>query len=443
MIFIKSQKTTNLNGEINIPGDKSISHRSLILSSCAFGLSKISNLLESEDVLSTLNALKKLGVKIEKRDDSWFIKGQGLGSFTGINPILNLRNSGTGTRLLMGIVAGSDIEATFIGDDSLSTRPMKRVIDPLILTGAQINSNFYKLPVKIKGSKIPLPNNYFSNLSSAQVKSAVLLAGLTSTGTTNYHEPILSRDHTERMLSFMGANIKTKQLKDQTWKISLQGLPNLKKIDLNIPNDPSSAAFPIVASLITPDSNVLIKKVLMSKLRTGLIQTLIEMGAKIEIFNKMFLNGEETADLKVKTSKLHGIEVPAERVPSMIDEYPILSIAACFAKGQTIMNGVEELKFKETDRIKETVENLNKIGIKANGTNNKITVVGSETNTLNGGVEIDSKLDHRIAMSFLCLGLKCKKPITVFNAETINSSFPNFYSSMKKIGANFNQYKDN
>ncbi len=442
-MYIKSEKSSNLNGEINVPGDKSISHRSLILASCAIGTSKINNLLESEDVFSTLYALKNLGVEIKKLDNTWLVYGLGLGSFSVVNPTLNLGNSGTGARLLMGVIAGCDLEATLIGDNSLSSRPMKRVIDPLIKTGAQIESNNDKLPIKIKGSKIPLPNNYISRLSSAQVKSAVLLAGLTSTGVTKYREPLLSRDHTERMLGIMGANIKTIQMPDKTWEITLKGLPKLKNVNFNIPNDPSSAAFPIVAGLIIPNSNLMIKNVLMSQLRTGLIKTLIEMGAKIKIINKNQMNGEEIANVIVKSSQLHGIEVPAERAPSMIDEYPILSIAASFARGKTIMNGVAELKYKETDRIKETIQNLNKLNIKANATNNKMIVQGVESDLIKGGIEIDSKLDHRIAMSFSCLGLKCEKPIIVRNAETINSSFPNFCRSMKKIGANINQHLEN
>ena len=435
MTIIKSYKSQNLNGEILIPGDKSISHRALILSSCAIGKSNISNLLESEDVFSTLKALKNLGVKIKKNNQNWHVYGNGLGSISGFKGELDLGNSGTGVRLLMGLISGCNSEVTFTGDESLLKRPMKRVIEPLIQSGAQINSVENRLPVTIKGSKIPLPINFSSSLSSAQVKSAVLISGLTSTGTTNYFEPIPSRDHTERMLEFMEATIETSNFQDK-WKISMNGLPNLKNIDLRIPNDPSSASFPIVSALITKNSEIFIKEVLMNKYRIGFLETLLEMGGKIDVINKRYSNGEKIADLIVKSSKLNAVNVPAERSPSMIDEYPILSMAASFAKGTTTFNGVEELKHKETNRIAEVVDNLNRLGVKASSTENKILVTGNDDKVIKGGIEIDSKLDHRIAMSFLCMGFLSREPIIIKRAQTIQTSFPNFYESMKKIGGN-------
>ncbi len=435
MTIIKSYKSLSLNGEILIPGDKSISHRSLILSSCAIGMSTISNLLESEDVFSTLNALKTLGVKIKKHNQVWNVYGNGLGSIAGFKGQLNLGNSGTGVRLLMGLISGCDCEATFVGDESLSKRPMKRVIEPLMQSGAQIESEENSLPVTIKGSKIPLPINFSSNMSSAQVKSAVLISGLTSSGRTNYYEPILSRDHTERMLEFMGAKIKTSSCEGK-WKISMAGLPTLKSVDFKIPNDPSSASFPIVSALITPNSQIMIKEVLMNKLRIGFIKTLLEMGGKIDVVNEKYSNGEKIADLIVKSSKLNAINVPANRSPSMIDEYPILSVAASFAKGKTTFNGVEELKYKETNRIAEVVDNLNRLGIAASSTQNKIIITGNNHKVVKGGIEIDSKLDHRIAMSFLCMGFCSSQPIIIKRAQTIQTSFPNFLESMKKIGGN-------
>ena len=435
MTIIKSYKSQNLNGEILIPGDKSISHRALILSSCAVGRSTISNLLESEDVYSTLKALKILGVKIKKNKNDWHVYGNGLGSVAGFKGLLNLGNSGTGARLLMGLISGCEAEATFTGDESLSKRPMKRVIEPLLQSGSQIVSEDNSLPVTVKGSKIPLPINFSSNLSSAQVKSAVLISGLTSSGITNYYEPILSRDHTERMLKFMGAEIETINFQGK-WKISMTGLPSLKNVDFKVPNDPSSASFPIVSTLITPNSKIHIKEVLMNELRIGFIKTLLEMGAKIDVINKKYSNGEKIADLIVNSSKLNAVDVPAERSSSMIDEYPILSIAASFANGTTTFNGVEELKYKETDRIIEVVNNLNKLGIKASSTKNKIIITGNNNKVVNGGIEIDSKLDHRIAMSFLCMGFFSNKPIIINRAQTIQTSFPNFFESMKKIGGN-------
>ena len=438
MMYIQSQLTSSLQGEITIPGDKSISHRSLILGSCANGITSITNLLESEDVLATLNALKKLGIKIIKKNKVWKVFGNGLGVFSSHHETLDLGNSGTGARLLMGLIAGSNVKVTFIGDESLSQRPMGRIIKPLLETGAEINCESNTLPLTVFGSKIPLPITYHSQIPSAQVKSSVLLAGLTSTGISTFYEPIQSRDHTERMLNFMGAKIKSEKIKNKGWKTTLQGLPNLKNCHFIVPNDPSSAAFPIVAALILPKSDLTIKNVCINKLRTGFIKTLIEMGGDINIFNEQDVCGETVADLKIKSSNLHGINIPSDRAPTMIDEYPIISIAACFAKGKTIMNGIKDLRNKETDRIKEVVDNLNRLNIKTESSEDKMSIQGIESNYIEGGIEVDSKLDHRIAMSFLCLGLLSKKPITVKNAQTINSSFPDFCSSMKKIGAKIN-----
>ena len=435
MASIKSKTTSKLIGEIKVPGDKSISHRALIFGACALGTTTISNLLESEDVFSTLKALQKMGVKITKSQYDWKILGNGLGSLLGNNQTLNLGNSGTGARLLMGLVAGSDIRITFTGDMSLSKRPMRRIIEPLLQTGAQINTESNCLPITIQGSKIPLPIEYYSKLSSAQVKSSVLLSGLTSTGITTYFEPLLSRDHTERMLKYMGAEIKSEKTFENIWKISLKGLPNLRNCHFNVPNDPSSAAFPIVAALLIKNSNIVVKNICVNKTRVGFIDTLIEMGGKIKLFNKKENSGEKVADIEVKHSILRGVNIPAERAPSMIDEYPILSIAASFAKGKTTMNGIKDLRNKETDRIREVEDNLNKLGIKTESTDDNLSIEGVGKNLIEGGMEVDSKLDHRIAMSFLCLGLLCKKPIIVKNSETINSSFPNFYDSMTKIGA--------
>lgn len=435
MSSIKSQITSKLVGEIEVPGDKSISHRALMFGACAMGTTTINNLLESEDVFSTLKALKKLGVKITKNKENWKILGNGLGSLLVNNQTLDLGNSGTGARLLMGLVAGSDLKVTFIGDKSLSKRPMKRIIEPLLKTGAQIDPSSNFLPLTIQGSKIPLPIEYYSKLSSAQVKSSVLLSGLTSTGTTTYFEPLLSRDHTERMLSYMGAEIKSEKTLENIWKITLKGLPNLRSCHFNVPNDPSSAAFPIVAALLIKNSNIVIKNICVNKTRIGFLNTLIQMGGKIKLFNKKENCGEKVADIEVKHSTLKGVNIPAKRVPSMIDEYPILSIAASFAEGKTIMNGIKDLRNKETDRIREVEENLNKLGIKTKSSYDNLIIEGLGKNFVEGGIEVDSKLDHRIAMSFLCLGLLSKKPIIVKQSETINSSFPNFYDSMKKIGA--------
>ncbi|MDC0975637.1 3-phosphoshikimate 1-carboxyvinyltransferase [Alphaproteobacteria bacterium] len=442
MNSIISHKSSNLSGEMIVPGDKSISHRSLIIGSAVTGKIIVNNLLESEDVLATANALRKMGVSINKlSNNKWEVFGNGIGSLSGINNILDMGNSGTGARLLMGLVAGSDVEATFLGDQSLSKRPMKRIISPLIETGATIeNFNNDTLPIKIKGSKITLPIEYESTVASAQVKSSILLAGLSSIGTTSIIEPSLSRDHTERMLKYFGAKIETIKLKNSKWKITLDGIPTLKPLDINVPSDPSSASFPIVSALITPNSKVKVMNVCVNDLRTGLFKTLIEMGANIKFTNSREINGELIADITAETSKLNGITVPKLRAASMIDEYPILSIAAVKAKGDTIMEGIEELKYKETDRIKAVSKGLQKVGVKTIDTHNSLVVKGlGPQGKISQNIEINSNLDHRIAMSFLCLGLISEKPIKVNDTDTIKSSFPFFLNKMKKIGAKFEQ----
>ena len=442
MNSIISHKSSNLSGEMIVPGDKSISHRSLIIGSAVTGKIIVNNLLESEDVLATANALRKMGVSINKlSNNKWEVFGSGIGSLSGINNILDMGNSGTGARLLMGLVAGSDVEATFIGDQSLSKRPMKRIISPLIETGATIeNFNNDTLPIKIKGSKITLPIEYESTVASAQVKSSILLAGLSSIGTTSIIEPSLSRDHTERMLKYFGAKIETIKLKNSKWKIILEGIPSLKPLDINVPSDPSSASFPIVSALITPNSKVKVMNVCVNELRTGLFETLIEMGANIKFTNSREMNGELIADIVAETSKLNGITIPKSRAASMIDEYPILAIAAVKAEGDTIMEGVEELRYKETDRIKSVCEGLKKVGVQTIDTHNSMIVKGiGPQGQINQNVEINSNLDHRIAMSFLCLGLISEKPIKVNDTDTIKSSFPFFLDKMKKIGAKFEQ----
>ncbi len=439
MNSISSSKSINLSGNLSVPGDKSISHRSLIIGSLVSGRIEINNLLESEDVIATAEALKILGVKINKLNDKWEVFGSGIGNFFGSNYTLNMGNSGTGARLLMGLVAGSDVEATFIGDESLSKRPMKRVTTPLKKTGAVIKSQTCNLPIKIQGSKIPLPIKYQSPVSSAQVKSSILIAGLSSLGKTTIIEPSLSRDHTERMLNFFGANISTHQLDDMSWEITLDGIPELKPLNLSIPADPSSAAFPIVSAIITPNSKIKVENVCINELRTGLYKTLIEMGANIQFSNHREKNGELIADITASSSSLKGITVPKSRAASMIDEYPILSIAATRAIGKTVMEGVEELRYKETDRIKTVCEGLQKIGVVTHETSDSMVIEGKGPNAkIIGNVEIDSNLDHRIAMSFLCLGLITEKAIIVRNTDTINSSFPFFMQKMNKIGSNLN-----
>lgn len=437
MYSIKSKKCFKISGEISVPGDKSISHRALILGSCVSGITSIENLLEGYDTVCTIKALRLLGVKITKNKNVWKVHGNGLGAFINPEKKLHLGNSGTGVRLLIGLVSGSNIEATFTGDHSLLKRPMKRIITPLEKTGSEIKCDQYKLPITVKGCRIPLPIKYKSELSSAQVKSAILLNGLTSTGDTIYTEKNKSRDHTENMLAFLGADIISKQLSDGSNQVTLKGLPNLNSRNIIVPNDPSSAAFPAAVALLIPKSSILIKNVCVNNLRIGFYHSLLQMGAKINFINKNTICGEKVADISVKYSKLKGITLQKERVPSMIDEFPIFSVIACFAKGTTIMKGIEELRNKESDRVKEIVDNLKKFGVDIKSTKNSIIIKGNNGLILENKVIIDSKLDHRIAMTFLCLGLLCKNGVQVQNAETINTSFPNFCKIMSSVGAKF------
>ncbi len=438
MNSISSNKSSNLSGDVIVPGDKSISHRALIIGSLVTGKVKIKNLLESDDVIATLDALKTLGIKIIKNKSIWEVFGNGIGNLSGSNYRLDMGNSGTGSRLLMGLIAGSDVEATILGDESLSKRPMKRIIEPLLKTGAVFDDpSNNNLPIKIRGSKIPLPLEYNSPVASAQIKSSILLAGLSSTGNTTVIEPSLSRDHTERMLKYLGAKISTTKLPNSSCKITLQGLSSLKPLDIQIPSDPSSAAFPIVASVITPNSKIKIVNVCVNDLRMGLYKSLIEMGANISFSNRREINGEPIADISAKYSILKGIKIPKSRVASMIDEFPILSIAAIRAIGETTMEGIEELRFKETDRIHAMNEGLRSVGIETKEKRDSMIINGKGPDySINGNVTIKSRLDHRIAMSFLCLGLITENSIKVLDTDTINSSFPSFFEMMNKIGAN-------
>ena len=435
MEYIISQKSSSLNGALKVPGDKSISHRALIITSMCIGTSKIDGLLESEDVFSTMYALKNLGVKIRSKDNSYFVKGVGICGFEPPNNFIDLGNSGTGIRLLLGAIMGSNIIVNFKGDDSLSKRPMERVLSPLRLMGANIIScNEGKLPISIEGPKEVFPINYSSKISSAQIKSSVLLSGLSASGKTIFIEPNESRSHTEKMLSKFGANISSKILENGLNVIELEGRPNLVSKNISVPSDPSSASFPIVAAIITPKSKVEIHNVMINHARNGLFETLKEMGAKLRIFNKKNVNNEVTASIYAEYSKLKGLSVPSERAPRMIDEYPILSMAAACAEGRTIMNGISELRVKESDRIKIVSNGLNKVGIKTIEKHDSLEIFSGD---IKGGCSIDSELDHRIAMSFLILGLVSNNPIKVLRSSTIKTSFPNFFEMMLNLGSKF------
>ena len=429
-----SQKAGPLIGTVAIPGDKSISHRSLILSSLAIGTTKIHGLLEGSDVMSTKDALIALGATITRDKDSiWQVVGIGLNGMVSPTSPLDLGNSGTGARLLMGVVAAQAITATFCGDKSLSVRPMARITDPLVEMGAKITSrDGGLLPVTISGTSNAMAIEYRSKVASAQVKSAILLAGLNARGTTVVNEPHASRDHSESMLRHFGASVKQEIDGDQSHRVHLSEGAILRAADIIIPSDPSSAAFAIVAALITPGSNINLLGIGMNPLRTGLIRTLIEMGGKIDKKNERVESGEPVADLHIQYSQLQGVTIPADRAATMIDEYPILSIAAAAAFGTTEMLGIAELRVKETDRIKVMADGLMRCGVSVTYDDSSMRVTKSK---VIGGVTLSAQHDHRIAMSFLSLGLISSMPITIAGCNTIETSFPGFARQMNQLGA--------
>ncbi|MEP3046861.1 MAG: 3-phosphoshikimate 1-carboxyvinyltransferase [Roseibium sp.] len=432
---LTSAKRNPLKGTIRVPGDKSISHRSLMFGALAVGRTTITGLLESEDVLATGNAMRAVGAKIEKHDDgSYTVDGIGLGCLLEPESVIDFGNAGTGVRLTMGIFGSHNIAATFVGDASLSGRPMGRVLNPLREMGTNVIArDGDRLPASIRGSEQALPITYRVPMPSAQVKSAVLLAGLNAPGITTVIEPIATRDHTEKMLAGFGADISVSLNEDGERVIKLTGQPELKPQDIDVPGDPSSAGFPIVAALIIPGSDVTIENVLLNEHRTGLVTTLIEMGGDIEILNRRETGGEEVGDLHVKASQLKGITVPADRAPSMIDEYPVLAVAAAFATGDTFMPGLDELRVKESDRLAAVARGLEANGIPCIETEDTLTVTGG-ANSIGGGT-VTTHLDHRIAMSFLILGMASDEPVTIDDGAVIATSFPTFTNLFEGLGA--------
>ena len=432
---IISGKSSVLKGQIYVPSDKSISHRALILGSLAVGKTIISDLLESEDVFKTANGLKALGVDIYKRGNEWFVHGVGIGGFCEPDDIIDCGNSGTSVRLLMGLVSTCPIKVTFTGDDSLRKRPMDRVVEPLSEFGAYFSTNYdCKLPIHVIGSNEPIPINHILKIPSAQVKSAILLAGLNVKGTTSITENEATRDHTEKMLESFGANIKVRR-KGLRKIISVSGFSKITTSAIKVPGDISSAAFPIASACMIPNSEIVIKNVGLNPLRDGFIDTLIEMGANIKIKNKNLEMGELVADIHVTYSpNLKGIEVPKERSPRMIDEYPILSILAATAKGPTIMNGIKELRFKESDRISAVSDGLKRSGVNVSEKQDKLTIFGKGNQKIKGGSIIDASNDHRIAMSFAILGSITEKSVEIRGASSIKTSFPNFIDLMNSLG---------
>ncbi len=442
---LRSTSCSGLTGNVLIPGDKSISHRALILGGLAIGTTKVSGLLKGADVMSTLNAMRQLGVVIsEEKTGDIIIKGVGLNGLMAPKAPLDLGNAGTGVRLLMGVIAGQRITATFTGDRSLSARPMRRVTDPLAEMGAQVSylpehDDTGLLPVTIAGGTPVLPMDYQSKIASAQVKSAILLAGLNARGRTTVTEPHVSRDHTEAMLRQFGVKVTQTILDDGRHKVSLEGETTLYAADIAVPRDPSSAAFAMVAALITKGSHITLPGISMNPQRIGLIQTLNEMGGELRLSNNRFESGEDVADIEIRSSNLHGVVVPKERAASMIDEYPILSIAAACALGKTTMVGVSELRVKETDRIAVMAEGLRSCGVDVHETENSMTVTGycdqCKPNVISGGTTVLSQHDHRIAMSFLTLGMVTESPIIVEDVGIISTSFPGFAAVMNGAGA--------
>jgi 3-phosphoshikimate 1-carboxyvinyltransferase len=431
-----------LAGSVTVPGDKSISHRALMLGALAIGETIVTGLLEGEDVLATAAAMQAMGAHIEKRDTRWHIHGVGVGGLLQPETALEMGNSGTSTRLLMGLVASHPITTTFIGDASLSRRPMGRVIDPLSEMGASFTASpGGRLPLTMTGLCPAVPLRYTLPVASAQVKSALLLAGLNTPGETTIIEPIATRDHSERMLAGFGASLRIESAAEGRI-IILSGEAELKPQDITVPGDPSSAAFPMVAALLVPGSHVTIANVGMNPTRAGLVGVLQAMGADIEVTARRDVGGEPVADLIVRHSPLSGIEVPPDVAPSMIDEFPILFVAAAFAQGRTVMRGLDELRVKESDRIAVMAQGLRACGASIEELPDGLIVTGTGGEKLPGGATIEARLDHRIAMSFAVLGLHTTAPVTIDDARPVATSFPTFVSMMESLGAWQNQLRN-
>ena len=431
---LSAHRNGPLRGRARPPGDKSISHRAFIFGLLTRGVTQIEGLLEGDDVLRTGEACKALGATIERYGEGrWSVSGPGLGSLVAPRAPLDFGNAGTGARLMMGVVGGHDIVGVFDGDASLRKRPMRRVLDPLRLMGAQVLEEVEggRCPITLKGAGEPAPILYRTPVASAQIKSAVLLAGLNARGTTTVVESEASRDHTEKMLAHFGAEVRV-ETEGEGRRVTVVGRPALRPRPVVVSADPSSAAFPIVAALITPGSDIVIEGVMTNPLRVGLVTTLLEMGAQIEALDRRVEGGEDVADLRVRASELVGVDVPAARAPSMIDEYPILAVAAAFARGTTRMRGLHELRVKESDRLAAVAAGLAAAGVAHEISGDDLSVEGGAPE---GGGLVATHLDHRIAMSFLVMGMASRKPMSVDDASMIATSFPNFRALMEGLGA--------
>jgi 3-phosphoshikimate 1-carboxyvinyltransferase len=418
-----------------VPGDKSISIRALILGALAVGETRITGMLEGEDALNTAKAMQALGARMERIGErQWRIHGVGVGGFGEPKQPLDFGNSGTGCRLALGAVAGCPITATFDGDASLRSRPMRRVLEPLERIGARtVASADGRLPLTLAGARDPIPIVFRPPVPSAQLKSATLLAGLSAPGETTVIEAEATRDHTEKMLKHFGADLRVDPFEANGRCIRLAGQPELIPQSVAVPADPSSSAFPLVAALIVPGSDVILKNVMMNPLRTGLFTTLSEMGASIEAVEQRVEGGEEVADLRVRAGALRAIEVPAARAPSMIDEYPILAVAASFAQGVTVMRGLKELRVKESDRLAATAALLRGNGVKVEIEGDDLLVEGRRR--VAGGGVVTTHMDHRIAMAALVLGLASERPVRIDDGSFIATSFPGFVELMRSLGA--------
>jgi 3-phosphoshikimate 1-carboxyvinyltransferase len=435
---LTARRGASLSGTVKVPGDKSISHRALMFGLLTVGETRITGLLEGEDVINTAKVCRALGARVEQTGPgAWTVHGVGVGGLVEPSEPLDFGNSGTGCRLMMGVVGAHPIRATFDGDASLRKRPMRRALDPLELFGVTVVSQGEggRLPITTQGPKDAVPVTYESPVASAQVKSAVLLAGLNAPGVTTVIEKEATRDHTERMLTHFGAEVTVTPHGEHGRRIDLVGQPELKPAPVVVPADPSSAAFPMVAAAIVPGSDVTITGVMMNPLRTGLFTTLVEMGAEIEVLNPRVESGEDIADLRVRGSILTGVDVPAHRAPSMIDEYPILAVAAAFAGGPTRMRGLHELRVKESDRLAAVAAGLAAAGVDHAIEGDDLIVAGN--GRAPGGGTVETHMDHRIAMSFLVMGLATAQPMTVDDTAFIATSFPDFTGLMRGLGADF------
>ena len=431
-----SHASTSLAGDARLPGDKSISHRALLLGALACGTSRIEGLLEGADVRATRAALEALGVVVERTAGVVEVAGLGVGGLQAPSDVIDLGNSGTGVRLLMGVLAGHDFSAFLTGDASLRRRPMGRVGEPLAAMGAGFTTSpGGRLPLVVTGPPRLQPLQWESPIASAQVKSAILLAGLHAAGRTSVTEPALSRDHTENMLAAMGATVGRETLDDGRRRVAVDGEPELAPLRLTVPADPSSAAFPLVAALLVPGSTVRLPGVGLNPTRTGLLDVLARMGADIVVEERRELGGEPVGDLVVRGGELAAVEVPPAAAPAMIDEYPILAVAAALARGRTVMRGIGELRVKETDRLAAMAAGLAAAGVEVEAGEDWLAVTGSGGAAPRGGAVVDADHDHRIAMSFAVLGLAARDRIRVRGAETIETSFPGFVELMVGLGA--------